>query len=200
MYHFAFTWMSLWCWLHYLIESVFVYNPVILFNLTLHFCIIGLLMVVVSCKLGVATYIHPDHSSDNSMLLTMKNFFSGFAQSIKENYELDMPLLIICCIYVSSPCFMKISIDDVKLITWYKLEQLECLHSEIPSATPWLPILLIRMRSQVKTRQSQSYNFKKIGKKINFYILQLTLHTTHLLKLLIKIYIWKNMKWIQPEL
>ena len=47
----------------------------------------------------------------------------------------------------------------------YKLEQLECLHFEIPPApTPWLPILVIHIRSQVKTRQSQSYKLKKLSK------------------------------------
>ena len=40
-----------------------------------------------------------------------------------------------------------------------QLEQLECLRSEIPPAAPWLPILVIHIRSQVKTRQSQSYKF-----------------------------------------
>ena len=67
-----------------------------------------------------------------------------------------------------------------------KLEQLECLHSEIPSAAPWLPIQVIHIRSQVKTRQSQSYKFKKIAKNANFGTLQETLHATHLLKLLDK--------------
>ena len=44
---------------------------------------------------------------------------------------------------------------------WYgqKLEQLEWLHSEIRPATPWLPILVIHIRSQVKTRHSESYTF-----------------------------------------
>ena len=67
-----------------------------------------------------------------------------------------------------------------------KLEQLECLRSEIPPATPWLPILVIRIRSQVKTWQSQSYKFKKIAKNHNFEIVQPTLHLTHLLELLDK--------------
>ena len=49
-----------------------------------------------------------------------------------------------------------------------KLEQLERLRSEIHPATPWLPILVIHIRSQVKTRQSQSYKFKKIAKNWNF--------------------------------
>ena len=30
-----------------------------------------------------------------------------------------------------------------------ELEQLECLRSEIPPATPWLPILAIHIKSQV---------------------------------------------------
>ena len=36
--------------------------------------------------------------------------------------------------------------------------------------------------------QSQSYKFKKIAKNSNFVILQETLHATHLLKLLDKMY------------
>ena len=68
----------------------------------------------------------------------------------------------------------------------YKLEQLERLPSEIPPASPWLPPLGIHIRSQVKTRQSQSYKFKKIAKNSNFAILQETLHATHLLVLLDK--------------
>ena len=46
-------------------------------------------------------------------------------------------------------------------------------------AAPWLPILVIHIRSQVKTWQSQSYNFKKNAKNSNFKILQETLHATH---------------------
>ena len=69
-----------------------------------------------------------------------------------------------------------------------ELEQLERLRSEIPPAAPWLPILVIHIRSQVKTRQSQSYKFKKIAKNPNFQILPETLHATHLLKLLDKMY------------
>ena len=52
----------------------------------------------------------------------------------------------------------------------------------------WLPILVIHIRSQVKTRQSQRYKFKKIAKNSNFEILQETLYATHLLKLLDKLY------------
>ena len=48
--------------------------------------------------------------------------------------------------------------------------KLERLRSEIPSAAPWLPILVIDIRSQVKTRQSQSYKFKEIAKNLKFVI------------------------------
>ena len=47
---------------------------------------------------------------------------------------------------------------------------------------------MIHIRSQVKTTQSQSYKFKKIAKTSNVEILQETLHATHLLKLLDKMY------------
>ena len=48
-------------------------------------------------------------------------------------------------------------------------------------------VLVIHIRSQVKTRQSQSYKFVKIAKNSNCEILQATLHVTHLL-LLYKMY------------
>ena len=69
-----------------------------------------------------------------------------------------------------------------------QLEQLERLRPEIPPTTTWLPILVIHIRSQVKTRQSQSYKLKKNAKNSKFAILQQTLHTKHLLKLLGKMY------------
>ena len=47
---------------------------------------------------------------------------------------------------------------------------------------------MIHIISQVKTRQSQSYKFLKIAKNSNIEILQETLHTQHLLKLLNKMY------------
>ena len=50
-------------------------------------------------------------------------------------------------------------------------------------ATTWLLVLVIHIRSQVKTRQSQSYKLKKMPET---QILQETLHATHLLKLLDK--------------
>ena len=78
----------------------------------------------------------------------------------------------------------------------YQQEQLECLPSEIPPAAPWLPILVIHIRSQVKTRQSQSYIFKKLPK---IKILQFckNLYTRHTFwGCLIRC---MNMKGIQPE-
>ena len=72
--------------------------------------------------------------------------------------------------------------------TEYKIEQLERLRSEIPYTATWLPILVIHIRSQVKTRQSQSYKLKNIAKYSNFKMLLATLHATHLLKLLDKMY------------
>ena len=53
------------------------------------------------------------------------------------------------------------------LSLWSELQQLERLRSEIPPAAPWLPILVIHIRSQVKTTHSQSYKFKKIAKTSN---------------------------------
>ena len=66
-----------------------------------------------------------------------------------------------------------------------ELEQLERLHSEIPPAAPWLPILVIHIRSQVKKRQSQILKFCK------------KLYTWHtILSCLIRC---RDMLWIQPE-
>ena len=68
-----------------------------------------------------------------------------------------------------------------------KIEQLERLRSEIPPTAPWLPILMIHIRSQVKTRQNKS-KLQILKDYQNFKILQETLHVTHLLKLLNKMY------------
>ena len=62
----------------------------------------------------------------------------------------------------------------------------------VKACTPWLPILGIHIRSQVKTRQSQSYTIKKNAKNSNLAILQDTLHATHLLKLLDKMCKYEN--------
>ena len=56
---------------------------------------------------------------------------------------------------------------------------------DTPTA-PWLLIPVIHIRTQVKTRQTQSYKFWKIAKKI--LILQTNLHLQHLPKLLNKMY------------
>ena len=69
--------------------------------------------------------------------------------------------------------------------TQTELEQIECLHSEIPPPPHDYPILVIHIRSEVKTRQS--YKFKKMP-KIQQEIWQETLHTTHFLNLLNKMY------------
>ena len=63
------------------------------------------------------------------------------------------------------------------------LKQLERLCSEDTPAAPWLPILLIHIGSQVKTRQS--YKFKEIAKTSIFLFLK-KIHMTHPLKLLDK--------------
>ena len=97
------------------------------------------------------------------------------------------------------PFYDIISFGDISLplLSVIQLEQLERLRSEIPPAAPWLPILVIHIRSQVKTRQSQSYVFNKIAK-------------IEILKICKKLYMqhtfWSglvrciNMKWVQPEL
>ena len=47
---------------------------------------------------------------------------------------------------------------------------------------------MINITSQVKRRQSQSYNFQKLAKILNFKIWLETLHAKHLMKLLDKMY------------
>ena len=82
-----------------------------------------------------------------------------------------------------------ISSCNVQLL---KLEQLECLRSEDTPATPWLPILLIHIGPQVKTRHSQSYIFKEFAKTLYLWILKKkTFHRIHLLKLLDKMWKYK---------
>ena len=43
----------------------------------------------------------------------------------------------------------------------YELEQLERLRPETPSTAPWLPILMIHIRSQVKQDQVKETHFTK---------------------------------------
>ena len=67
--------------------------------------------------------------------------------------------------------------------------ELEGLRSEIPPAAPWLPILVIHIRSQVKTNKTKSkLQILKNWQKFRFKILQKAVHPTHLLKLLDKMY------------
>ena len=75
-----------------------------------------------------------------------------------------------------------------------ELEQLERLPSEISAAAPQLPILLIHIRSEVKTRQGQSEFFLENCPKFKFCT---TLYILHTLCCLIR---YINMKWIQLEL
>ena len=53
---------------------------------------------------------------------------------------------------------------------------------------PWLPILVLHIRSQVKTRQRHSYKLKQNNKNPNYKTLQETSHATHLLVLRDPIY------------
>ena len=66
--------------------------------------------------------------------------------------------------YFTGTSASKVTLKDkgkIKTITNHNQAQLERLRSEIPppAAAPWLPTLGIHIRSQVKTKQSQSYKF-----------------------------------------
>ena len=63
------------------------------------------------------------------------------------------------------------------VLCWWNL--LECLRSEIPPAALWLPTLVIHIRSQVKTIQSQNYKFQKIAKNSNLKLCK-KLYTWHI--------------------
>ena len=81
------------------------------------------------------------------------------------------------------------SVKIKELFNWLDMRGGKIRTTRTPAfwdTVPWLPILVIHIRSQVKTRQSQSYKFKKIAKNPNVEILQETLHATHFLKLLDK--------------
>ena len=78
-------------------------------------------------------------------------------------------------------------VDQYYLVVSSQLEQLERLRSENAPSASWLPILLVHIGSQVKTRQSQSYKCKKMPKFIFFkFWRKKALHATHRLKLLDK--------------
>ena len=77
-----------------------------------------------------------------------------------------------------------------------KLEQLTCLHSEIPPPPHDYPYYWpVHIGSQVKTRQSQSYKFKEFAKTFNFWILKKKTCSWHTFwSCLIRC---ANMKWIR---
>ena len=65
--------------------------------------------------------------------------------------------------------FNFIETDETRNYMWQikmKLEQLEPLHSELPPATPWLPILVIHIKS--KQDKVKATKMKKIAKNSNF--------------------------------
>ena len=64
----------------------------------------------------------------------------------------------------SSQIYELVSVFAMPSWVPFQLEQIERLRSEIPPTTPWLPILVIHIRSQVKTRLSLSCKFWKIAK------------------------------------
>ena len=76
-----------------------------------------------------------------------------------------------------------------------QLEQLECLRSEIPPAAPWLPIIVIHIRS--KQDKVKVANLKRLP-TIKIFKFCKKLYTQHTFwSCLIRCI---NMKWIQPEL
>ena len=78
--------------------------------------------------------------------------------------------------------------------TKFELEQIERLHSEIPPAAPWLPTLVIHIRSQDKVKVT---HFKKLP-KIQILKFGKKLHMRHIFWSYLIRYI--DMKWIRPEL
>ena len=101
----------------------------------------------------------------------------------------DEAILIIIDVHRYQYCILADQFKMRELFNWLDMRGGKTRTTRTPAfwdTAPWLPILVIHIRSQVKTRQSQSYKFKKIAKNPNFEILQETLHATHLLKLLDK--------------
>ena len=90
--------------------------------------------------------------------------------------------------HISTPTHYDLILLVTSQSSSLKLEQLECLHSEIPPAIPLLPIPVIHIRSQVKRRQSHSNKILKNFEKFKFWNLQETLHMTHLVMFLDKMY------------
>ena len=75
-------------------------------------------------------------------------------------------LTLYLCIFTQKNSYriMQFALVQLYFHNISKLEQIECLHYEIPATTPWLPLLVIHIRFQVKKRQSQSYKFIRLPK------------------------------------
>ena len=66
--------------------------------------------------------------------------------------------------------FSKVGVHGIWILNNICLHDIWIRTTRTPPA-PWLPILVIHIRFQVKTRQSQSYKLKKTAKNTNFEIL-----------------------------
>ena len=123
-------------------------------------------------------------------VLTNWESFTKFGKCWLSRWDL-LSLFIKWVIHCHQYCRMNIQEMacnySAQAITWSTGRARTPSFWDTPTA-PWLPILVIHIRSQVKTRQSQSYKFLKIAKNSNVEILQETIHATHLLKLLDKMY------------
>ena len=101
----------------------------------------------------------------------------------------DEAIFIIIDVHRYQYCILAHQFKMRELFNWLDMRGGKTRTTRTPAfwdIAPWLPILVIHIRSQVKTRQSQSYKFKQIAKNPNFEILQETLHATHHLQLLDK--------------
>ena len=95
----------------------------------------------------------------------------------------DEAILIIIDVHRYQYCILADQFKMRELFNWLDMRGGKTRTTRMPAfwdTAPWLP------RFQDKTRQSQSYKFKKIAENPNFEISQETLHATHLLKLLDK--------------
>ena len=80
---------------------------------------------------------------------------------------------------------------SLQSITRPQLEQLECLHSEIPPLPHDYPYQWFTSDPKSKQHKVKATNFKKIDKNYNFELLHAALHVTHLLKLRDEMYKYK---------
>ena len=89
---------------------------------------------------------------------------------------------------MQAPTYARASVNTPSLFMCEHSVRARSAGPAVRARTRQCECTLIHIRTQVKTRQSQSYKFKKIAKNSNFAILPETLHATHLLKLLDKMY------------